>query len=512
MLNLEAMDEDGDLEVGCLTTLSQLDVQVLAQENEGFHTCTLMQYSHVLGVSDYIVRFEMLSIHCTASCRELTTAHVNTNANTVQQALEALESPRSTDTGQGESIASPPATPPAARNISQDSARWANGIAPSGSPATPVGNDQSSTHSSPMGMGAQGRGMGDGSGAGAPMVHKHAPLCIKIDVEPTNKLNAGYSLMFNVEKVATGLRYGVEIKDRKTMLKVYHRCFGGPDAVDWLTQSALKAFMEKEKYDITQPPNERLRILARSAALLLGQRLLETEVFRQINKTKGNQNVFEDPNALFRFREDEKAGPVLNTRRVWNCRARPPIVVAADLVHKAMGLHLSVASLPPDDSWSEWMAFLQVAEELQMVDISLLFRRAEVAFFLNLHNALMLHTHMYRATGPGEHLRSMKSRLLKLHQYRVGGQFYHMETMQQRLLKSKVGSRGAGGLVEPRLHFALSLGCVSSPDVRVYTVGEYFWRRWEIEIERRCLAAALPCGRTRMGSCSSVACLQSYQH
>ena len=84
MLNLEAMDEDGDLEVGCLTTLSQLDVQVLAQENEGFHTCTLMQYSHVLGVSDYIVRFEMLSIHCTASCRELTTAHVNTNANTVQ--------------------------------------------------------------------------------------------------------------------------------------------------------------------------------------------------------------------------------------------------------------------------------------------------------------------------------------------------------------------------------------------------------------------------------------------
>ena len=38
----------------------------------------------------------------------------------------------------------------------------------------------------------------------------------------------------------------------------------------------------------------------------------------------------------------------------------------------------------------------QVAEELQMVDISLLFRRAEVAFFLNLHNALMLHTHMYR--------------------------------------------------------------------------------------------------------------------
>ena len=122
---------------------------------------------------------------------------------------------------------------------------------------------------------------------------KHAPLCIKIDVEPTNRQNAGYSLMFNVEKVATGLRYGVEIKDRKTMLKVHHRCFGGPEAVDWLTQHALRAFMEKEKCDLTEPPNERLRILARSAALLLGQRLLETEVFRQINKSKGNTNVFE---------------------------------------------------------------------------------------------------------------------------------------------------------------------------------------------------------------------------
>jgi hypothetical protein len=34
----------------------------------------------------------------------------------------------------------------------------------------------------------------------------NAPLCIKIDVEPTNKSTEGYSLMFNVESVAAGLR------------------------------------------------------------------------------------------------------------------------------------------------------------------------------------------------------------------------------------------------------------------------------------------------------------------
>ena len=42
----------------------------------------------------------------------------------------------------------------------------------------------------------------------------------------------------------------------------------------------------------------------------------------------------------------------------------------------------------------------QVAEELQMVDISLLFRKAETSFFINLHNALMLHTHYYRYYAP----------------------------------------------------------------------------------------------------------------
>ena len=104
-----------------------------------------------------------------------------------------------------------------------------------------------------------------------------------------------------------------------------------------------------------------------------------------------------------------------------------------------------------------------------MVDISLLFRRAEVAFFLNLHNALMLHTHMHRGTMAGEGLRSLRARLLKLHQYRVGGQMYHLEHMQHRLLRSKP-AKGGGGLVEPRLHFAISLGCVSCPDVRVYSV------------------------------------------
>lgn len=67
MLNLEDMDEDGDLEVGCLSSLSQLDVQDLAQENDGFHTCILMQYSHMLGVSDDIIRHAQHPLRCKLS-------------------------------------------------------------------------------------------------------------------------------------------------------------------------------------------------------------------------------------------------------------------------------------------------------------------------------------------------------------------------------------------------------------------------------------------------------------
>jgi hypothetical protein len=59
----------------------------------------------------------------------------------------------------------------------------------------------------------------------------------------------------------------------------------------------------------------------------------------------------------------------------------------------------------------DWIGLVEAAEELQMVDISLLFWRAEVVFFLNLHNALMLHTHMHRGTAAGEGLRSIKGTL-----------------------------------------------------------------------------------------------------
>ncbi len=40
--------------------------------------------------------------------------------------------------------------------------------------------------------------------------------------------------------------------------------------------------MSKEKVDPGQPVGERLHILSRSAALLLAQRLVETEVFSQV--------------------------------------------------------------------------------------------------------------------------------------------------------------------------------------------------------------------------------------
>ena len=189
---------------------------------------------------------------------------------------------------------------------------------------------------------------------------------------------------------------------------------------------------------------------------------------------------------------------------------------------------------------------METAEELQMVDISLLFWRAEVVFFLNLHNALMLHTHMHRGTAAGEGLRSIKgthftcftsAKVPILMQELRGASLYqsapfetpsvprwrpallhgdyagvrvrvcvhvrvcvcvcvciiymYVETMQKRLLKSKGGGARGGGVAEPRLHFALSLGCVSSPDVRVYSLDNLDEELDIGECVRACVRACL---------------------
>ncbi len=42
----------------------------------------------------------------------------------------------------------------------------------------------------------------------------------------------------------------------------------------------------------------------------------------------------EDPNALFRFHEDEKEGPLLNCRSIWFQNAREPLLVVSEVMRR----------------------------------------------------------------------------------------------------------------------------------------------------------------------------------
>ena len=48
----------------------------------------------------------------------------------------------------------------------------------------------------------------------------------------------------------------------------------------------------------------------------------------------------EDPNALFRFHEDEKEGPLLNCCSIWFQNAREPLLVVSELLYTMLNLRL----------------------------------------------------------------------------------------------------------------------------------------------------------------------------
>jgi hypothetical protein len=50
----------------------------------------------------------------------------------------------------------------------------------------------------------------------------------------------------------------------------------------------------------------------------------------------------EDPNALFRFHEDEKEGPLLNCRSIWFQNAREPLLVVSELLYTMLNLRLKI--------------------------------------------------------------------------------------------------------------------------------------------------------------------------
>jgi hypothetical protein len=185
-----------------------------------------------------------------------------------------------------------------------------------------------------------------------------SPLCIRIQVHAEGITEA---LLFHVDLLASAIRQAVMIKDHKSFLKVHPNTFRGQAAIEWLRGHAARALFGSEA------EKEKNQQLSRSVALLLGQKLLAVGVFRQV--TGSLTKPLEDPNALFRFHEDEKEGPLLNCRSIWFQNAREPLLVVSELLYTMLNLRLKLPEKDLRDS-EELNNFGAAAAELQLVNIN----------------------------------------------------------------------------------------------------------------------------------------------
>eukprot|EP00960_Hanusia_phi_P044717 756782-Hanusia_phi.AAC.1 len=291
-----------------------------------------------------------------------------------------------------------------------------------------------------------------------------SPLCIRIQVHAEGITEA---LLFHVDLLASAIRQAVMIKDHKSFLKVHPNTFRGQAAIEWLRGHAARALFGSEA------EKEKNQQLSRSVALLLGQKLLAVGVFRQV--TGSLTKPLEDPNALFRFHEDEKEGPLLNCRSIWFQNAREPLLVVSELLYTMLNLRLSLSHRPGYDlkDSEELNNFTAAAAELQLVNINDLSRIQLLAFFLNAYNLMVLHAHVVRGSVDNTDFKSQKIPFTRDNQYMIAAYNYSLAEIEERLfcrvLRAKFPKKSDKSRApEPRVHFALSLGCASSPRIRIY--------------------------------------------
>ena len=147
-----------------------------------------------------------------------------------------------------------------------------------------------------------------------------------------------------------------------------------------LSEQQLKAAMARHEKRLT--PTE---------AVAVAQTLLDMGVCRQLSGSL--YGPFQDPASIFRFKYDEKTDGILNTIQTWTKAARRANEVSEELLCMAASLLMQrgktdIAALS---------AFELSTCELQRVNFRGLNRPAMTAFFINIYNCLVLHSHLVRA-------------------------------------------------------------------------------------------------------------------
>ena len=218
---------------------------------------------------------------------------------------------------------------------------------------------------------------------------------------------------------------------------------------------------------------EKNQQLSRSEALLLGQK--PAGPWRLSPGHGLAHQAARGPECALPLHEDEKEGPLLN-RSIWFQNAREPLLVVSELPlhHAQLAPVLSQRGQGLLKDSEELNNFTASAAELQLVNINDLSRIQLLAFFLKrLQPDGPARTRGARLHGQPR-LQVAEDPLharQPVHDCRLYN--YSLAEIEERLfcrvLRAKFPKKSDKSRApEPRVHFALSLGCASSPRIRIY--------------------------------------------
>ncbi|KAJ6726106.1 F26K24.21 PROTEIN [Salix purpurea] len=289
------------------------------------------------------------------------------------------------------------------------------------------------------------------------------------------------------------LRQRLPIQDRLMKMKIVKNCFAGREMVEVLIHH----------FDC-----------GRKKAVEIGKQLARKHFIHHVF----GENDFEDGNHYYRFLEHEPFVPkCYNFRGSTNDSEPKPAVVVGQTLHKIMSAilesyvsddrrHVDYAGISKSE---EFRRYVNLVQDLHRVDLLKLSQDEKLAFFLNLHNAMVIHAviRVGCPEGPIDR-RSFSSNF----QYIVGGSSYSLNTITNGILRSNrrspysvVKPFGTGDKrlevalpkVNPLIHFGLCNGTRSSPTVRFFTsqgieselrcaAREFFQRNgMEVDLEKR---------------------------
>ncbi|KAI3728478.1 hypothetical protein L6452_17115 [Arctium lappa] len=262
------------------------------------------------------------------------------------------------------------------------------------------------------------------------------------------------------------LRQRLPIQDRLMKMKIVKNCFSSSEMVEVLIQ----------QFDC-----------GRKKAVEMGKLLARRHFIHHVF----GENEFEDGNHFYRFLEHEPFIPRCYNFRGTTNDLEPKSASAISLkLTKIMsailesyasedGCHLDYLGISNSEEFRRYVNLLQ---ELQRVDISTLSVSERLAFFLNLHNAMVIHA-VIRIGHPGSAVidrRSFNSDFI----YIIGGFPYSLTTIVNGILRNNrrppysfTKPFGSGDKrlelafpqVNPLIHFGICNGSKSSPPVRFFT-------------------------------------------